>query len=189
MRIIAGLYRGRVIRTVKDLSVRPATDRVRQAIFDMLAARMQLTGIDVLDLYAGSGSLGLEALSRGARRATFVEQSREAVRILEANIAALGCGKYAEVVRRDVADYVDHARESFDLVFADPPYAFDGTALLPERIFSQATVRPGGFLLIEHARDLSFGRTGLYTAGPARRFGRTVVTFFQCATMPEDARP
>ena len=125
MRIIAGLHRGRIIRTVKDLSVRPATDRVRQALFDILSARMDLSGIDVLDLYAGSGSLGLEALSRGASHATFVEQSRPAANVLEANIAALGCGGVSEVVRGDALDYVDRARGSFDLVFADPPYAFE----------------------------------------------------------------
>ncbi len=181
MRIITGLYRGRTIRTVGGLAVRPATDRVRQSIFNMLSNRMHLAGASVLDLFAGSGSLGLEALSRGAASALFVEGERNAAAIIEETAREFGCGPAAVVVCSDAMAYLEQETEPYDLIFADPPYAFAGTADLPRIIFSRGLLRSGGYLLIEHARPLSFRSTELYTAGPAKRFGRTIVTFFQGA--------
>ena len=91
MRIIAGTYRGRRLTTARDLSIRPTADRAKQTIFDMLSTRIDLERVDVLDLFAGSGSLGLEAISRGARSVVFVEQSRRSIAVLEANTRSLGC--------------------------------------------------------------------------------------------------
>jgi len=181
MRIITGIYKGRSIRTVGGLSVRPATDRVRQTIFNMLATRMAFEGISALDLFAGSGSLGLEALSRGAARVVFVESGREAAECLHTTLEEYGCTHSARVVCDDAGYFLQLENDTYDLVFADPPYAFAGTADLPRQIFSANLVRPGGYLLIEHAHVLSFASTDLYTAGPAKRFGRTIVTFFQKA--------
>jgi len=179
MRVITGLYKGRTIKTVRDLSVRPATDRVRQTIFNMLENRMLLEGSSVLDLFAGSGSLGIEALSRGAAHVTFVESGREAVTYLDENLRTLGCEAATEVYGMDVAGFLDRHRGTHDLVFADPPYAYGGTADLPRRIFGKGMIRPGGYLLIEHAKDLHFENTPQYRVGPEKRFGRTLVTFFQ----------
>jgi 16S rRNA (guanine966-N2)-methyltransferase len=179
MRVITGLYKGRTIRTVRDLSVRPATDRVRQTIFNMLENRILLEGSSVLDLFAGSGSLGIEALSRGAANVTFVETGRDAVAYLEENLRMLGCETAAEVYSMDAVDFLSRYHESYDLVFADPPYAYERTAELPALIFGQGIVRPGGYLLIEHAKGLHFESTQHYHVGPEKRFGRTLVTFFQ----------
>lgn len=178
MRIIAGRFKGRTLRTVKDLSVRPATGRVRQTLFDMLTHRMEFEGARVLDLFAGSGSLGIEALSRGAAEAVFVESGREAADLLEQNLAALGCAGIGEVVRQDAEGFIGRESGSYSLVFADPPYAFAGTPSLPEKIFGRRLVAPGGLLLIEHSAGLDFGESALYRAGPKKQFGRTVVTFF-----------
>lgn len=179
MRVISGMYKGRILKTVKDLSVRPATDRVKQTIFDVLTTRIDLEGALVLDLFAGSGSLGIEALSRGAAHATFVESNREAVSYIEKNLEALACTDRAEVLQEDALWFVRGCRESFDLIFADPPYAFEGTATLPELVFRAGALKPQGYLLIEHARQLQFASTAEYTTGPAKKFGRTVVTFFR----------
>lgn len=179
MRVIAGLYKGRTIRTVRNLSVRPATDRVRQTVFDLLSTRLDIEGISVLDLFAGSGSLGLEALSRGAASATFVESSMEAVRELENTVRSFHCVERARVIRADANRWFENCGGRFDLVFADPPYAFRETATLPARVSASGIVRPGGFLMIEHSTDLEFPSDGLWTTGPVRRFGRTMVTFFQ----------
>jgi 16S rRNA (guanine966-N2)-methyltransferase len=179
MRIITGAYKGRHIRTVRDLSVRPATDRVRQTIFNMLASRMEFEGAAVLDLFAGSGSLGLEALSRGARPVIFVESGREATGYIRATLNNFGCSESAEVICDDALRFLAQEKGKYDLVFADPPYAFEGTADLPRQIFSGGYIRPGGTLVIEHASPLSFASTDLYTAGPSKRFGRTIVTFFR----------
>ncbi|HXX62411.1 MAG TPA: 16S rRNA (guanine(966)-N(2))-methyltransferase RsmD, partial [Bacteroidota bacterium] len=126
MRVIAGLYRGRTLLTVKDLSVRPATDRVRQTLFDMLTNRVVLDGARVLDLFAGSGSLGIEAISRGASHVTFIENARGALEFIERNLRTLGCTDLAEVLEMDAMSYLQQPREVFDIVFADPPYALAG---------------------------------------------------------------
>lgn len=179
MRVITGLYKGRTIRTVDNLSVRPATDRVRVTIFNMLATRMVLEGARVLDLFAGSGSLGIESLSRGAAHATFVENGEEAAAFLEENLAMLGCLPATEIVEMDAWSYLGIARGPFDLVFADPPYSFAQTADLPGRVFGRGCVRPGGYLVMEHPHELHFAGTPDWTAGPEKKFGRTLVTFFQ----------
>ena len=179
MRIITGLYKGRTIRTVDDLSVRPATDRVKKTIFDMLAVRLDFDGATVLDLFAGSGSLGFEALSRGATRAVFVEASPEAASCIEENAQTFGCERLTEIHERDALSFVQYAKESFNLVFADPPYKFDRTKELPEMIFEACLVKRGGFLVIEHDPKVHFESNQVFTAGPEKKFGRTVVTFFQ----------
>jgi 16S rRNA (guanine966-N2)-methyltransferase len=179
MRVITGLYKGRTIRTVKDLSVRPATDRVRQTIFNMLENRIPLEGSSVLDLFAGSGSLGIEALSRGAADVTFVETGRDAIAYLDDNLRMLGCEAAAQVYRMDVVEFLGRHQGAHDLVFADPPYAYERTAELPALIFGKGMIRPSGYLLIEHTKDLHFDSTPHYHVGPEKRFGRTLVTFFQ----------
>lgn len=179
MRVISGMYRGRILRTVKNLSVRPVTDRVKQTIFDVLSNRIDLEGTHVLDLFAGSGSLGIEALSRGAAHATFVESDREAVRYIEKNLKTLACEDRADVVQGDALWIVRGFRESFDVIFADPPYAFEGTLTIPELIFRTGVLKPHGYLLIEHPRQMQFASTAKYETGPTKKFGRTVVTFFR----------
>jgi 16S rRNA (guanine966-N2)-methyltransferase len=119
MRIITGLAKGRRLLAPRDGGTRPMTDRAREGLFSSLGAAV----IDarVLDLYAGSGSLGLEALSRGAHSAVFVERGRAALAVLRANVAAVGLG--GEVVAGDVGEYLARPTGPFDLAFVDPPYA------------------------------------------------------------------
>lgn len=184
MRIITGLYKGRVLRTVQDLSVRPATERVRQTLFNMLVNRIAFEGITVLDLFAGSGSLGFEALSRGAARVTFVEQSDEASEFIEENARALDCEDAVEILQMDAMGFLAARHGTYDLVFADPPYSFVQTDRIPGLLFEHGMIRPAGYLLIEHARDLRFESTPLYTAGPEKKFGHTLVTFFHQPVKP-----
>jgi 16S rRNA (guanine966-N2)-methyltransferase len=124
MRVIAGSARGRKIVAPPGLDVRPTSDRVRQATFNALVHRNVVEDARVLDLFAGSGSLGIEALSRGAAHATFVESDRAAHRCILDNIEHLGFGEEASVVKSDATRFVQGLRDSFDLVFVDPPYQF-----------------------------------------------------------------
>lgn len=126
MRVIAGEAKGRRLVAPRGTATRPATDRLRESLFAMLGQRCQDAA--VLDLYAGSGSLGIEALSRGAARATFVERERAAVDAIARNLEASGLGDRAVVVRADVAAYLRATAETFDLAFVDPPYS-DAEAL------------------------------------------------------------
>ena len=178
MRVIAGLYKGRILKTVQDLSVRPATDRVKQTIFDMLTNRIEFEGARVLDLFAGSGSLGIEALSRGAAHVTFVELNPDAQMFIERNIEMLGCEEASLVVSMDAMQFLRRSQEHYDLIFADPPYAYDETATMPSVVFQDKALKKHGYLLIEHATKLEFTSTPLYHAGPTKKFGRTIVTFF-----------
>jgi 16S rRNA (guanine966-N2)-methyltransferase len=133
----------------------------------------------VLDLFAGSGSLGIEALSRGASRAVFVESGREAATVIRENLGALGCPDDGDVYQADAMEFIARETDAYDLVFADPPYAYPATEGLPGAIFAKHLIKPGGYLLIEHSTDLRFESAPLYDAGPVKKFGRTLVTFFR----------
>jgi 16S rRNA (guanine966-N2)-methyltransferase len=129
MRIVAGRLGGRRLAVPKDARVRPTSDRVREAWMSILGDA--LAGARVLDLYAGSGALGLEALSRGAESVVFVELNPPSLRALEANIAALGVGSRVTVRRGDALRYAGRLEAgAFDLAFADPPYTRDDAARL-----------------------------------------------------------
>jgi len=151
MRVIAGTARGRGLRTLPGLEVRPTLDRVRQAVFSSLGEEVR--GAACLDLFAGSGAVGIEALSRGAARAVFVERSAGCVRRLTENLQRCEVGERAEVLHCEWQAGIERlrrARERFDLVFADPPYGrFDEAAILAEL---HLLLIPGGRLLFEHPR-------------------------------------
>jgi 16S rRNA (guanine966-N2)-methyltransferase len=127
MRVIAGEAKGRTLVVPRGGGTRSATDRIRETLFAILEP--ELSGARVLDLFAGAGTLGIEALSRGAARATFVERGAEAVRALRRNLAATNFGARSEVVAANVIAYLDSApRGPFDVVFCDPPFADVGLA-------------------------------------------------------------
>jgi 16S rRNA (guanine966-N2)-methyltransferase len=127
MRIIAGQFGGRTIRTVSGPGYRPATSKVRQAVFSMLESRgVVWEGARVLDLFAGSGSLGLEALSRGAAEAWFIEKNRRAAEVIRENVEGLGVQRRCRILAKDLFAVIDSkAPRSFDVVFIDPPYGQD----------------------------------------------------------------
>lgn len=168
MRIIAGEFRGRQLAPPPDGRVRPTADRVREAWFSILGAAIHEAR--VVDLYAGSGALGLEALSRGAAHATFVELATGSLRTLRANIAALGLEGRAMVRRADALRYVERlTRGAFDVAFADPPYTTGQAATLRDRFRAGPFA---GILGIEHQSELDL-------AGDAtRRYGNVTITFF-----------
>jgi 16S rRNA (guanine966-N2)-methyltransferase len=153
MRIIAGSLRGRTLESVRDLSVRPTTDRAKQTIFDILSNRINFEDSEVLDLFAGSGSLGLEAVSRGAKSVVFVDNSRKSLDILEKNIASLGCESLCSVYQADVFWYLKNMRHTYDLVFADPPYKLENIGNIPDSIHDSGTVRSGSYVVMEHSRE------------------------------------
>ncbi len=117
MRVVAGSFKGRRLQAPRGTDTRPTADRVREALFSMLS---DVSGARVLDLYAGTGALGIEALSRGAASALFVEHEARAVTAIERNLATVGAE--GEVVRQDVTRFLARAQGAFDLVFCDPPY-------------------------------------------------------------------
>ena len=166
-RIIAGAFGGRRLVLPADTRVRPTADRVREAWMSILADR--ISGARILDLFAGSGALGLEALSRGAAHATFVELSAEAVAAIHANAHALGVSDQVTVRRGDALRFVQRlAPVAFDLALADPPY----TVPHAERLAAAFQARPfARVLAIEHPASL------VMSAADTRRYGDIALSF------------
>lgn len=150
-RIIAGQWRGRRFAIPDEGDVRPTPDRVRESVFNWLAP--VIAGARCLDLYAGSGALGLEALSRGAARAVFVDRSPVALRQIEANLAILKstCG---ETVRMDVMRYLEGPATSFDIVFLDPPYRQGQLAPAMARLVEGHWLAEGASVYLEHEAEI-----------------------------------
>ena len=175
MRIISGSLRRRTIHAPKGVAVRPTTDRVRESVFNWLMARFDFTGLEVLDLFAGTGALGFEAISRGAASAVFVEDNRQASAQLQRNARDLDIEDLIDVIHADAPTWL-RAQDpgAYDLIFADPPYEFPGLEELPEAALP--ALRPGGVFLLEH------GQPGVFANHPnlldERRYGRTSVAFF-----------
>ncbi len=167
MRIVSGLYGGRRLVAPKGDIARPTQDRVREAWFSILGQEVQ--DARVLDLFAGSGALGLEALSRGGASADFVEKARASLIALEANIEALGVGKVAKIRKGDALKFAETLEPgSYELVFADPPYDLGAGATLVALFRARPFAR---ILSIEHRA------TEQLDGDDTRRYGDTAVTF------------
>jgi 16S rRNA (guanine966-N2)-methyltransferase len=156
MRIVAGAWRGRSLIAPSGVDTRPTADRVRQALFDMLmhapwSGRALVENASVLDVFAGTGALGLEALSRGAARATFVERARPALTALRANIAACRAEDRCTVLAVDAL--LVPAGERADIVFLDPPYGQDLVPRALARLRAVGRVGPGSLIVAETGRD------------------------------------
>ncbi len=176
MRIIAGDFRGHVLRTSPGLCTRPTTSRVREAMFGLVEARMSLHGAHVLDLFAGSGALALEALSRGAAYATLVEANADVLHAARDNGTALGVDGRCRFLRADVLTYLKRYREDpVDLIMADPPYDLASVITLPELALKR--VRSGGLLVLEHSRHFSFDTCS--SLDTTRVYGRTRISVFK----------
>jgi 16S rRNA (guanine(966)-N(2))-methyltransferase RsmD len=173
MRIITGLYKNRVLKTPKGDSTRPTSDKVRGSIFNIL--QNQIEGRTFLDLFAGSGSMGIEALSRGAASATFVEKERRAVHCIQENLESLQIE--AEILGIDALSAIKRltkANRQFDLIYIDPPYALDIEPLLE---IVQPILAPEGMVILEQSKRAKIEAKGLKLVDE-RHFGDTTVYFF-----------
>ena len=150
MRVITGSARGRKLKTPKDAHVRPTTDQVKEAVFNIL--RDNVEGRRVLDLFAGTGQLGIEALSRGAKEAVFVDESASSVKLVKDNLAL--CGFEAQVIHTDALSYLKRCGR-FDLIFLDPPYDSDLYEKALESINLFDILTEGGIIITEARRERS----------------------------------
>lgn len=181
MRIVAGSARGRALKGPKSEGIRPTADRVRESLFNVLGQWMD--GLAVLDLYAGTGALALEALSRGAARAVLVDKDREAVSLCRENAQALGFSTQVEVLAMPVeraAEQLAGRGEKFELIFADPPYAAKGVSGVLDLVMQRQLLAPGGTLVVEHDKreDAPEAHAGLSRIDQ-RTFGDTRLSLFR----------
>ncbi len=177
MRIVAGAWRGRPLVAPPGEATRPTSDRAREALFSMLASRLgSFEGLRVADLFAGTGALGLEALSRGAAHATFVESDRAAVAALRTNIDRMGAEFATTVLAQPVAA-VGRAAAAFDLLLLDPPYG-EGLALPAlARLAQQGWIAPAAWIAVETGKGEALDPPGL-TRDTLRTYGKANLHLF-----------
>ncbi|MGN0526909.1 MAG: 16S rRNA (guanine(966)-N(2))-methyltransferase RsmD [Acutalibacteraceae bacterium] len=149
MRVITGSQRGRKLKTLEGESVRPTTDKVKESIFNII--QFEIEGRRILDMFAGSGQLGIEALSRGAASCTFVDISRESLAVTEENLEATGFRGVSKTVLSNSLEYLDRTTEIFDIAFLDPPYRAGIMADAIERVSPH--IADGGIIVCETSAE------------------------------------
>lgn len=172
VRVVAGSLRGRRIESPRGEATRPTTDKVREAVFNALGSADVIAGAKVVDLFAGTGAMGIEALSRGAKHCTFVEKDRDALSVLRSNISTLGLEDVTTVVAGDAAS-LHYSSIECDVLIADPPYSFTAWQSLLNNVRA-------AFVVIESSK--SIGEIEGWEVLRERQYGRTTVTFLQPVT-------
>lgn len=177
MRVITGTARGRKLKDLPGLDTRPTTDKVKESIFNIV--QFDVEGRRVLDLFAGTGQLGIEALSRGAEKCVFVDQSRAAAKVVAENLETTGFSSAARVVQADALSFLSSCRERFGLAFLDPPY---DTELLEKALFRMAEIdimTENGIIVCEsRAEKVLPDLPAPYEKGREYRYGKIKLTLY-----------
>ncbi|WP_457798379.1 16S rRNA (guanine(966)-N(2))-methyltransferase RsmD [Methylocystis sp. S23] len=184
MRIVGGALRGRALNGPRSQAIRPTSDRLRESVFDILAHRFgdPVRGAAVIDLFAGTGALGLEAISRGAARALFVDDGAEARALLRANVEALGLGGVTRVFRRDATKLgAAPPGEAFSLAFLDPPYGRGLAEPALAALIEGGWLAPEALVVIEESADAALAPPAPLKLEDARRYGDTQFLFARFA--------
>jgi len=175
MRIVSGKYRGRRINPPGGLPVRPTTDQAKEGLFNILVHRFGIEGARVLDLFCGTGNISFEFLSRGAERVLAVDKDFKCIDFVRSFATVLRDDRL-QTLCSDASKMLETTGESFDLIFMDPPYEFEGTESIINRILDSKILNPGGLLIVEHRRTSAF-KTGL-PASDIRVYGDSAFSFF-----------
>ena len=178
MRVITGKARGVTLKTPEGLQTRPTTDRVKEALFSII--QFDIPGTKVLDLFGGTGQLGIEALSRGAKSAVFVDEREDACRLIRENLRRTRLEQDAQVVRSDYLAYLSRCREKFGIIFLDPPYAEVFLENSLNRITEIDILESGGIMVAERplGKELPWDFPG-YTRSKDYKYGKTLITLYR----------
>lgn len=180
MRIISGRFGGRTIKFPNSKLVRPTTDKVKESLFNYLVNSMEFDGIKVCDIYAGSGSLGLEALSRGAGEVHFVEKDFHVSKTLEANIESLGAKEECKIFRMEAVKFskiVEH--DKYDLILADPPFFKNDIHKAVDNLIERNYLAEEGILLIERSVQTKNEDVNHFKREPFKRIGDSLIYIFE----------
>jgi 16S rRNA (guanine966-N2)-methyltransferase len=182
MRILSGQFRGKKLFAGNDLSIRPTTGKIKEIIFTILSDFLE--GKEVLDLFSGSGSLGLETLSRGAKHVTFVEKERSSIIVLEKNLESLSVEPSSiDIDRRDVFEFIKTCVRKFDLILMDPPFRYSHLQDVVAQIMAGHIIKKPGILVVHHEINNPLAADHLhYQVIKQKKIGRSLVTFI----LPEE---
>ena len=175
MRIIAGTLKGRRLNPPANLPVRPTTDMAREGLFNILNNYVDFDECTVMDLFAGTGAMSVEFISRGVREVTAVDINNACTDFIKSEAQRLEL-RNLRVVRADVFDLLKRANRKFDIVFADPPYAIEGLETLPGLVFDRQVLTDDGIFILEHPREYSFEEHPHFWQH--RNYGKVNFTFF-----------
>lgn len=183
MRITGGRSRGRLLVSLKGSHIRPTSDKVRESIFNLLGQDM--TGLRVLDLFAGTGSLGIEALSRGAFWALFIDHSKQAIQLIMKNLMVCGYRTSGHVLKKDLTSDLpwEHPlmKEQIDLIFIDPPYGKDLISPVLSRLSQKGILKPSSVIVTESSKtDLLPSMIGKFQLVDTRLYGDTKIEIYHC---------
>ena len=178
MRVITGKARGVALKTPDGMQTRPTADRVKEALFSII--HFDIPGARVLDLFGGTGQLGIEALSRGASYATFVDEREDACKLIKENLRRTKLEKDAQVIRSDYLSYLDRCKEKFDIILLDPPYAEVFLENSLKRITEIDILQSGGIMVTERplGKDVPWEFPG-YTRSKDYKYGKTLLTLYR----------
>lgn len=175
MRVISGTARGRRLKELQGTDTRPTTDKVKESLFNII--QFEIEGRRVLDLFGGTGQLGIEALSRGAQGCVFVDQRREAAALIRENLKITGLSERAQVVQGEALNFLQSCREKFDVVFLDPPYRTDLLDLALKAILEFDILRNHGIIVCESALERELPAVEPpYERGKEYRYGKIKLT-------------
>lgn len=180
MRIIAGLLKGRRLQGIKAHNIRPTADRVKEALFSILGDRV--INCRFLDLFAGSGSIGIEAYSRGAAEVIFIDSSRDSIKALKGNLDKIGLSDSFEIYNTDFSTAIDKLAEKkklFDIIFIDPPYRKDIVYEAVKKIFKSNILSNCGIIVIEQGiKDIIYEKIEKYDLIKRKSYGDTLLLFY-----------
>lgn len=176
MRIISGKYGRRRFDVPGGIVARPTTDMARENLFNILRGIIDIEGIDALDLFAGTGAISFELLSREAAHVTCVEKASPQIRFITDVARRLGADKDISIIRGDALRFIDAARNAYDLVFADPPYDLPGFGDIPAKVLGSRLLHPGSIFIIEHSDKYDFSTLPHFT--DHRTYGAVNFSFF-----------
>lgn len=178
MRVISGVARGRRLKELQGMDTRPTTDKVKESLFNII--QFEIEGRRVLDLFGGTGQLGIEALSRGAEHCTFVDLRREAAGLIRENLKTTGLGDRARVVQGDSLAFLSSCGEKFDVILLDPPYQTQLLERAMEAVAAFDILREHGIMVCESARDKQLPALAHpYEQGREYRYGKIKLTVYR----------
>lgn len=177
MRIISGIRRGHKLKAPDGIDTRPTTDRVKESVFNLI--QFCLPAENVLDLFAGSGAMGIEAISRGSANAVFVENSDKALKLVRDNLELVRLTEYANIVKSDAVSYLSRTDEKFDIIFLDPPYNKGMLKPVAEQIALRKILKNDGVIVVETELNGELFEHPSFSLRRRAKYGKTVISVMQ----------